>query len=124
MMKNDSGLKPLGNCILVEPYEPEIKGSSIYIPPSVRQVGQQLEMRAVVVEIGEHCWPDEPPRCAVGDLVMIAKMSGSMVVGPKDGKQYRAINCRDVFMAVTYVPELEPPVGLTTGQLLNQGVLA
>lgn len=100
---NESGLKPLGRAVLIEPYEPERRKSIIALPDSVQQTNIMLEMRAKVVEIGPSCWPDEPPRCSPGDIVMVAKMSGSLVIGPKDGKQYRAVNDRDIFMGVTYL---------------------
>ena len=99
-IENTSGLEPVGRALLVEPYEPEVKDSVIILAESARQSGHMLEMRARVIAIGPNCWPDEPPRCAVGDLVMVAKMSGALVVGPADKKQYRAINDRDVFLKI------------------------
>lgn len=97
---NPSGLHPLGRCVLVEPYDPETKKSAIVLPPSVQGTAYQLETRARVVEIGPVCWPDEPPRCKVGDVVMISKMAGMLVVGVKDGRQYRAVNDRDIFLGI------------------------
>ncbi len=65
-----------------------------------------LEMRGTVIELGPFCWNDEPePRAQVGDVVMIAKMSGALVKGPKDDKQYRIVNDRDVFAQITYFGE-------------------
>lgn len=96
---NNSGLHPLGRCVLVETYEPEKAKSVIVMPDSVRENEMRLEMRARVIEVGPACWPDEPPRARPGDLVMIAKMSGAVVTG-LDGKKYRAINDRDVFLGI------------------------
>lgn len=105
LMTNESGLKPLGCAILVEYYEPERKSSMIVIPASVLDRTNSLEQRARIVEVGENAWPNEPPRAAIGDYVLISKMSGAAVVGPKDGKPYRMINDRDVFAQITYVEE-------------------
>ena len=99
---NTSGLEPLGHAVLVEPYEPEIKQSLIHIPDPVRVRTMMVETRATVIAIGSECWGDEKaPRAKVGDKVFITAFAGYMVVGPLDGKQYRAINDRDLFMRIT-----------------------
>lgn len=105
MMTNESGLKPLGCAILVEYYEPERKGGVIVIPDSVLDRTNSLEQRARIVEVGANAWPNEPPRAEVGDYVLISRMSGAAVVGPKDKKPYRMINDRDVFAQITFVEE-------------------
>lgn len=99
-MKNTSGLKPLGRAVLVEHYEPEVKSSIIALPDAVHDRTLMVEQRAVVVEIGPACWPDEPARAKPGDRVLISKMSGYMTTGPADGKKYRIINDRDIFAQV------------------------
>lgn len=98
---NTSGLQPLGRAILVEHYEPERAGALIEIPDHIQGRMLMAEQRAVVIEIGPSCWPDEPPRCAVGDRVLVSKMAGYMAKGTADGKQYRIINDRDVFARIT-----------------------
>jgi co-chaperonin GroES (HSP10) len=100
-MKNESGLQPLGRAVLVIHYEPEKKGSLIELPDMVKDRTLLVEQRAVVVEVGPACWPDEPARAAVGDKVLISKMSGYMAIGPADGKRYRLINDRDIFAKIT-----------------------
>ena len=100
MTENTSGLKPLGRAVLVEHYEPERKGALIVMPDMVRDRTAMVEQRAVVIEVGPACWPDEPPRARPGDKVLISKMCGYMAVGPADGKNYRLINDRDVFAAI------------------------
>lgn len=104
-MVNDSGLIPLGRAVLVEPFEPERKGGLIAIPDSVLANERSLDVRCRVVDIGPMCWPDEAQRCAPGDVVFVAKMSGFVTKGPKDGKMYRLVNDRDIFAKVTYIPE-------------------
>ncbi len=58
--------------------------------------------RAILVEPFE---PEEKARCAPGDVVFVAKMSGFVAAGPKDGKMYRLVNDRDVFAKVTWFGE-------------------
>lgn len=98
---NKSGLQPRGRAILVEPYEPELRSTVIALPDSVKERLTTLENRVIVIEIGPEAWADEKaPRAAVGERVMISKFSGVMVVGTKDGRQYRLINDRDLFCAI------------------------
>ena len=99
-MINTSGLRPLGRAILVEHYEPEKKSSLIALPDTVSDRTLMVEQRAVVVELGAHCWPDEPARAQPGDKVYISKMAGFMTIGPADGKKYRLINDREIFCQI------------------------
>jgi co-chaperonin GroES (HSP10) len=86
---------------LVEYYEPERRESIIAIPDHVRDKEVLMEQRAVVVEVGPACWPDEPPRVKPGDRVLIAKYSGYAFKGTQDGKNYRMVNDRDIFAKIT-----------------------
>jgi len=98
---NESGLKPLGRAVLVEHYEPERKEGLIVIPENVKDRTVMLEQRAVVVELGEHCYPDEPRRCEPGDKVLISRMAGYLAIGPADSKRYLMVNDRDIFAKIT-----------------------
>lgn len=100
MESNTSGIRPLGRAVLVAYHEPERKDSKIVIPESVQTRVNAVEQRAVVVEVGSACWPDEPPRARPGDVVLISAMSGYQCKGPADGKSYRLINDRDIFAAL------------------------
>ena len=101
MMKNNSGLKPLGKAVLVEPYEPEIKQSLIVMPDSVRERTLMVEQRCVVIAVGPAAWDDEKtPRAKPGDRVLITKFAGHMAKGTKDNKQYRFVNDRDIFAGI------------------------
>lgn len=109
-MENKSGLKPLGVAVLVKPYEPEFKKTTIVIPITVRMRTQLAETRAIVVAIGPEAWKDESvPRAKVGDKVMIARFAGTMLTGPLDEEIYRAINDRDIFVQIDAAawPEVE-----------------
>jgi len=100
-MSNESGLRPLGHAVLVEPYEPQKKESLIVMPETVKERTLMVETRAVVVAVGPEAWVDESsPRAAVGDHVMISKFAGVMATGIKDGKSYRFVNDRDIFCAL------------------------
>lgn len=102
LLENRSGLKPLGRAVLVKHHRvDQLKSSVIEIPDSVRSGMQMLEQHATVIEVGAHCWPDEPARCAAGDRVIVTKFAGYIAVGPADGEMYRLVNDRDVFCAVT-----------------------
>lgn len=98
---NTSGLRPLGRAVLLEHYEPERKVGLIVIPDNVKDRTVMLEQRAVVIELGEHAYPDEPQRCKPGDKVLVARMSGYLAVGPADGKRYLMVNDRDIFAQIT-----------------------
>jgi len=100
--ENTSGLAPLGRAVIVEYYEPERKESMIVLPDNVKDRTVMVEQRAVVVEIGPACWPNEPQRAKVGDRVMIARFSGYAFVGPADGKRYRIVNDNDIFARITH----------------------
>ncbi len=104
-MENTSGLRPLGRAVLVQYYEPERKGSIIALPDNVQDRVNQVEQRAQVIELGQACWPDEPPRAKPGDYVLISRMAGYACRGPQDGKPYRLINDRDIFAAITHLEE-------------------
>lgn len=100
-MENKSGLRPLGRCVLIEPYAPERKTSLIVLTDDTIGRDQMVEQRAIVVEVGAHCWSDEPvPRCKPGDRVLVAKYSGYMAMGTADNRQYRFVNDRDIFAAI------------------------
>ena len=101
MQVNESGLKPLGRAVLLEHYEPERKAGLIVIPENVKDRTVMLEQRAVVIELGQHCYPDEPARCAPGDKVLVSRMAGYIAVGPADGKRYLMVNDRDIFAQIT-----------------------
>lgn len=109
---NDSGLVPVGRAILVEPFEPEREASRIALPDWVRANERVLDVRVRCVEVGPEAWKatrvgdkDEPPRCWPGDIIFVAKFSGFVTQGPKDGKPYRLVNDKDVFARVTWFGE-------------------
>lgn len=108
---NESGLVPLGRAVLMSPYEPERKKGVIEVPDFVQDRERTLDVRCLVIECGPVCWPDEPPRAKPGDVVMVAKMSGTMVRGPKDGQPYRLVNDRDIYCRVEHLGEAELPRG-------------
>lgn len=102
-MENRSGLDPRGVAVLIQKYEPERKGGMIEIPEAIQGRQAMVDTRAVVIAIGPAAWYDEPaPRAKVGEKVLVTAFAGFMAKGPKDGKQYRLVNDRDIFCAITY----------------------
>ena len=99
---NNSGLEPLGRAVLVKPYEPERRKSAVILPDSVAERSAMVETRAIIIALGPHCWPNEPPRASVGDRVMISKFSGFNAQGPADGQRYRFINDNDIFAKIVH----------------------
>lgn len=100
MSDNTSGLKPLGRAVLLKPYMPEMKKSVIVMPDSVQDRTLMVDQRAIIVEVGPHCWPDEPARAKPGDKVLVSKMSGYICRGTADGETYRMVNDRDIFAQI------------------------
>lgn len=95
---NESGLRPLGHAVLVEPYEPEIKKSLLVIPETVQERNTMIETRARIVDIGPAAWIDEPqPRALPGEIVLISKYDGTMVISPRNGKRYRLVNDKAIY---------------------------
>jgi co-chaperonin GroES (HSP10) len=73
----------------------------IEIPDAVQVRQSMINTRAVVIAIGPNAWHDEPhPRAKVGEKVLVTSFAGFMAKGPKDGKQYRLVNDRDIFCAI------------------------
>ena len=100
IVTNPSGLKAVGRAVLCEPYDPEFHKTTIAIPDHVRARELMAEMRATVIQVGTHCWPDEPARAAPGDKVLISKFCGAIVKGTADGKLYRLCNDNDIFCQI------------------------
>jgi co-chaperonin GroES (HSP10) len=99
---NTSGIKPKGVSVLVLPYEPELKGTALYIPPKVKTAMGVLENRVIVVEVGPAAWADEDePRAKAGDKVFVTKHAGFTATGPADGLEYRLVSDRDIFAQIT-----------------------
>jgi co-chaperonin GroES (HSP10) len=98
MMKNESGINPVGWRILVLPREIEEKTESgIILTTEVTKEREQLaNTTGIVVAMGNQCYNDEPAKwCQVGDKIIFAKYAGLTYRG-KNGKIYRMINDKDV----------------------------
>lgn len=74
----------------------------IELPDAVQGRMAMVDTRAVVIAIGPSAWHDEPQaRAKVGEKVLVTAFAGFMAKGPKDGQQYRLVNDRDIFCAIT-----------------------
>ncbi len=97
-MENTSGWRPAGRAVLVLPEDIVKKESRIALPQSVADRTKLMQDRACVVAVGAAAWMDEPEaRAQPGDNVILAAFSGYILEG-KDGKTYRAVNERDIFL--------------------------
>lgn len=97
MIENKSGIKPVGVSILVKPDAVEQTTES-GIVLSTHSEHAREEMRqtdALVIEIAEHAYYDESPRCKIGDRIIMAAYAG-MVRKGNDGETYRLIKDNDV----------------------------
>jgi co-chaperonin GroES (HSP10) len=121
-MKNESGVYPRGNRVLVYPDEivedNALKNSTIHIPDSVKEKYQTAQASGVLVAVGADAWNHitnkvyrvidgslklveihkrgySEPFAKVGERVSYAKYSGRRFTG-KDGKRYLVINDEDI----------------------------
>lgn len=95
---NSSGLHPLKHAVLVLPYEvEEVTSGGIVLPYQVQERDQLAEQRAIIIEVGELA---EIGTAKVGDKVLFSKWSGQIAVGINDGKKYRVVNDRDIFLKI------------------------
>lgn len=100
---NMSGLTPLGHAVLVETYEPEVRGGLIAIPDTVKAAMQSVEQRCRVIAVGPSAWEDEKcQRAQAGDKVLVTKFAGYVTNQTKDGKSYRLVNDRDIFCRIDW----------------------
>lgn len=118
-MKNESGIYPSGDRILVQPEEIEKKtAGGIIIPETETEKYEAVQMAARLVAVGPDAWKHKvetvyrvidgqkkmveerhtgyaQPWAKVGDRVMFAKFAGSGRIGA-DGKMYRVLNDEDI----------------------------
>lgn len=108
---NKSGLMPLGQAVLVKPYESQLKSNRIAIPDAVQERFAMVEQRAIVVAVGPEAWARERVRllgiplwrrlrARPGDRVLVSKHAGYMAKGTEDGQQYRMVNGNDIFAKI------------------------
>ena len=106
---NQSGLRPLGQAVLIKPMAPEITEGKIIIPDSVKEGHQMREIRGQVMEVGPEAWRDEKaPRAIPGDFVLVGAWSGVVLRG-NDGEWYRMVNGDDVYCGTDAPAEKQVP---------------
>jgi len=114
-MKNESGIYPKGDRILILPDDIDKRkvDSVIEIPEWVEEQHAMAQSIGVLVEAGPDAWTDHievgpegvtrrgflGPFAAPGDRVCFAKYGGIQVEG-KDGKLYRIMNDVDITATV------------------------
>lgn len=109
-MKNESGIHPLGDRVLIKPEEIEkVTEGGIIIPESESDKYSMAQSIGYVVAIGPDAWIDHversphgtktrgfsQPFAKPGDRVCFAKYGGLQVPG-MDGESYRIMNDVDI----------------------------
>lgn len=95
---NPSGLLPLKHAVLVLPYEVEaVTKSGIILAPQTTERDQLAEQRGVILALGSEA---DVGVAKVGDKILFSKWSGQIAVGTLDGKKYRIVNDRDIFLKI------------------------
>ena len=96
MTENTSGIRPLGDRIVVKVQRLEkVTKGGIILPEEYADKKEMAQLEAVVMENGETAdqqldyWPNP------GDKVLITKYAGLLYTG-KDGQEYRVVRCDDI----------------------------
>lgn len=112
---NKSGIKPVGNRIVVKPDDVERRTEGgIIIPDTEADKHAMAQSIGTLVDVGADCWIHEversdgarkvtgysEPWAKVGDRIAFAKYSGLQVEG-EDGEVYRILNDTDVTAIVS-----------------------
>lgn len=95
-MKNESGIYPTLDRILVKPIVLPKKVGLIEMPGTVIEAHMDAQMEGTLVAAGPDAWSDySGPAAKVGDRVAFARYGGQRLWGT-DGEQYRLLNDRDL----------------------------
>lgn len=99
-MKNESGIRPIEDRILIRVHEVEEKTEGgILIPEKYRDRKEMQQMEAVVVELGPLVFhdyaDDEEIPIEAGDTIVMAKYAGLLYTGD-DKKAYRIVGLKDI----------------------------
>ena len=101
-LSNTSGIHPKGYRLLVLPEAvEEVTESGIVVSyGSLKEREELANTTALVIEVGDECWADNPSSWAQpGDRVIIGKYAGLFYAG-KDDVKYRIINDTDVVATI------------------------
>lgn len=106
---NPSGISPTEYKVLIAPKAAADKIGSIIVPDQTKDAEKYATMEGVVIATSplafSYARPDEweavgavPPK--PGDRVLFAKYAGVLLKGPRDGKDYRLVNDKDVVATI------------------------
>lgn len=97
------GIRATGFAMVVAMPPPNDKRGSLFIPDSVADKDQMVEVRGRIVSMSPACFDfaNFPPGTApvIGDVIQFARLSGIQTTG-SDGNLYRVIQDRDVLAIV------------------------
>ena len=104
-MKNESGLTPTGECILVLLLKVEEKTAGGIVLPEISKEKEEMAQRiGTLLEVGpDAVGSPELQGIKVGDQILFARYSGDHF--PVDGVNYRIMRARDVIGKCTKLPD-------------------
>jgi len=106
--KNESGIQPVEDKLLLLPDEPNRMIRGIIKPDKVREQEQMAQVRALLVAVGGNCFEDwDDPIPVVGDRVMVMKYAGIQGLEGVDGRVYQLCTARDVTAILTKEEHIE-----------------
>lgn len=96
-MKNESGIHPQGDRVLVRVEEiEEVTPGGIVVPKTELRKHEAAQMAATLIAVGNDAWSDyAQPFASIGDRVLYQRHSGIQLRG-KDEKLYRIVNDTDI----------------------------
>ena len=104
---NTSGIIPFDKRLLVlhDAISDKFAGTSLHVPPSVKDKEKHAQTKATVIAVGHMCWAEAKYDAQqwglsasfpdVGDRVLVGRYSGDQHKG-SDGKEYTVLNDGDV----------------------------
>ena len=100
---NTSGFSAAGHrVLLLGKQKEEVTAGGIVLPQKAIDATQNLQVTAVVVEIGHDAWADKSTDYAqVGDEVLVGQYVGKFETSEVDGLIYRFVNDLDILSKIT-----------------------
>jgi chaperonin GroES len=102
-----SGITPFEFKVLIRPDAAKEKtGGGIFLPQDIQADQQRAIQKGTIEAISPaafsyHAWPAEVRIPRVGDRVLYARYSGTLIEG-KDGQDYRLINDKDIGAVISF----------------------
>lgn len=114
--ENTSGREPIGDGILILPYEaPEKTKGNVWLPPTIRETQSLAAEIGVIVAVGEGAWTwnhDRTRRFSgrkpqIGEHVNYTRYAGQEVIG-NDDKMYRIMEDKAILAVIVTTKKPDP----------------